>query len=82
LPERVDFSRNAPVYERRHGALLTDDAVDRLLVAAGDQPGAVVLDIGAGTGRVAIPFAAHGCSVVALEPSGGMIDWPASVLFA
>ena len=74
MPERVDFSRNAPVYDRRHGALLTDEAVDRLLVAAGDQPGAVVLDIGAGTGRVAIPLAAHGCSVVALEPSGGMLE--------
>ena len=74
MAERVDFSRNAPVYDRRHGALLPDDAVDRLLTAGGDQPGAMVLDIGAGTGRVAIPFAAHGCSVVALEPARGMID--------
>ena len=62
------------MYDRRHGALLPDDAVDRLLTVAGDPPGAVVLDIGAGTGRVAIPFAAHGCSVVALEPARGMID--------
>jgi len=74
LVERVDFSRNAPVYDRRHGALLPDDAVDRLLTAGGDQPGAFVLAIGAGTGRVAIPFAAQGCSVVALEPARGMID--------
>jgi SAM-dependent methyltransferase len=74
LAERVDFSRNAPVYDRRHGAFLADEAVDRLLMAAGDQPGAVVLDIGAGTGRVAIPFAANGCSVVALEPARGMIE--------
>ena len=74
MAERVDFSRNAPVYDRRHGALLSDDAVGRLLTAAGAEPGAAVLDIGAGTGRAAIPFAAHGCSVVALEPAGGMID--------
>ena len=74
MPERVDFSRNALVYDRRHGALLPDDDVDRLLTAGGDQPGALVLDIGAGTGRVAIPLAAHGCSVVALEPARGMID--------
>ena len=74
MAERVDFSRNAPVYDRRHGAFLADDAVDRLLSAAGDQPGPRVLDIGAGTGRVAIPFAAHGCSVIALEPAGGMVD--------
>ena len=74
MPDRVDFSRNARIYDRRHGALLSDDAVDRLLKTVARLPAAVVLDIGAGTGRVAIPFAAHGCSVVALEPSQGMIE--------
>ena len=42
--------------------------------AAGFHLGAPVLDIGAGTGRVAIPLAAHGCSVTALEPALAMID--------
>jgi SAM-dependent methyltransferase len=73
LPERVDFSRNAPIYDRRHGALLSDETVDRLMEAAGFQPGALVLDIGAGTGRVAIPLAARGCRITALEPALAMI---------
>jgi SAM-dependent methyltransferase len=33
-----------------------------------------MLDIGAGTGRVAIPFADFGCKVFALEPAWGMVE--------
>ncbi len=74
MAERVDFSRNATVYDRRHGAVLDRDDVDRLWRVAGFQTHAAVLDIGAGTGRVAIPFAERGCAVVALEPARGMVD--------
>lgn len=74
MVKRVDFSRNAAVYDRRHGAVLSDDERDRLWKAGGLRPEAAVLDIGAGTGRVAIPLAARGCAVVALEPAWGMVN--------
>jgi SAM-dependent methyltransferase len=73
VSERVDFSGNANVYDRRHGVVLSDDVVHRLAVAAAIHPGARILDIGAGTGRVAVPLAGLGCEVVALEPATGMV---------
>jgi SAM-dependent methyltransferase len=73
MTDRVDFSANATVYDRRHGAALSEENVTRLWQAAGLRVGAGVLDIGAGTGRVAIPFAHRGARVVALEPAGGMV---------
>jgi ubiquinone/menaquinone biosynthesis C-methylase UbiE len=71
---RVDFSRNATVYDRRHGALLGPDEVERLCAVASLERSARVLDIGAGTGRVAVPLAERGCAVVAVEPARGMVD--------
>ena len=74
MPERVDFSANASVYDRRHGAALSDENLDQLWRAAGLRAGLDVLDIGAGTGRVAIPLSLRGCNVVALEPARGMLE--------
>ena len=74
MAERVDFSQNAPVFDQRHGSALADDEVDRLWKAAGFHSGVAILDIGAGTGRVAIPLGIRGCTVVALEPARGMVD--------
>ena len=73
MAERIDFSRNASVYDRRHGAAIPDDAVDRLWTAARVTPGTRLLDIAAGTGRVAIPFRLRGCEVTAVEPAPGML---------
>ena len=73
MPERVDFSANASLYDRRHGAVLVVDAARALASAGALKPGARVLDIGAGTGRVAIPFADLGFRVVALEPALSML---------
>ena len=62
------------VYTTEFGRLyraLTDETlqlVDTLL----PQPG-VVLDVGAGTGRLATPLAEAGHHVVAVEPSAGML---------
>jgi SAM-dependent methyltransferase len=69
--ERIDFSANASVFDRRHGAAISDDGLSRVWMAAGLQVGARVLDIGAG--RVSIPFASRGCNVVAVEPARGML---------
>jgi len=73
VSERVDFSGNANVYDRRHGAALSDEGLKRLWEAAGLRTGARVLDIDAGTGRVAIPLARHGCHVVAADPAMDML---------
>src|SRR5881296_1839483 len=61
---RVDFSRNAPFYDRRHGAI-AGDVLEEVARVAGLHPtahttrggdpglerGAAVLEVGAGTGR-------------------------------
>jgi SAM-dependent methyltransferase len=74
MGQRVDFSGNAKVYDRRHGAVLAEDVVQRLAAAAAIRPGTHVLDIGAGTGRVAIGLGTLGCDIVALEPAAGMVE--------
>ena len=74
MSQRVDFSGNANVYDRRHGAVLAEDVVERLTVGAELQPGASIIDIGAGTGRASIPFAERGFDVIAVEPALGMVD--------
>ena len=68
----VDFSRNAGVYDRRHGARLHEESARAL--TAGLPPAATILDIGAGTGRVSLPLAALGFRVVALDPAVAMIE--------
>lgn len=73
MTQRVDFSANAPRYDRRHGAVLADPEVDALVGACGLGSSSRVLDVGAGTGRVAAAFASRGCTVVALEPSAAML---------
>lgn len=74
MSERIDFSNNAQVYDRRHGSVLAEDVVQRLAAAASIRSSTNVLDIGAGTGRVAIGLAELGCDVVALEPAPGMVE--------
>lgn len=73
MSERVDFSANAAIYDRRHGAAMPDHGVARLWAAAGCRPGMRMLDVGAGTGRVAIPLAREGARVVAVEPAAAML---------
>jgi precorrin-6B methylase 2 len=46
------------------------------------DPGCRILDIGAGTGSVAVPLAALGCTVTALEPSAGMRDFLSAKLLS
>jgi len=69
---RVDFSANAPVYDIRHGALLPDHVAGALTTRL--KPGARILDVGAGTGRVSVAFARIGFDVVAIEPAPGMLQ--------
>ena len=69
---RVDFSANAPVHDIRHGALLPDHVAGALTTRL--KPGARILDVGAGTGRVSVAFARIGFDVVAIEPAPGMLQ--------
>jgi SAM-dependent methyltransferase len=67
--DRWVFNRLAPDYRSRPGypaALLS-----RLAEIAGDGP---VVDLGAGTGLVALPLARGGLRVAAVEPALAMLD--------
>jgi SAM-dependent methyltransferase len=70
---RIDFSGNAPVYDRRHGAFASEWVVTQLFEVTGLQRGSRILDVGAGTGRAAMPFARRGCSVVAMDAAPAML---------
>jgi SAM-dependent methyltransferase len=74
MGQRVDFSQNASVYDRRHGAVLSRGVALELADSGALGPGAHVLDIGAGTGRVAIAFSNAGCEVTALDPALAMLN--------
>jgi SAM-dependent methyltransferase len=70
----VDFTRNAAVYDDRHGAAIDAALAARLIDEAGLARGSTALDVGAGTGRVAVPLAAHGCRVVAVDLAAAMLE--------
>lgn len=64
--------RHASVYDRIYGSRFAPDAaVDALALAAGDG---AVLELGLGTGRLAIPLAARGVVVDGIEGSSAMIE--------
>jgi SAM-dependent methyltransferase len=60
------FSRHAP-----RGAETTERSVERLAELAGEGP---ILELGVGTGRVAIPLVERGFTVNAIEVSRGMVE--------
>lgn len=72
------WDKRARVFDQRSAA---PEAVSRkehilsmLREAGALQSGSRVLDVGAGSGNWAIPMAEMGANVVALEPSGGMVE--------
>jgi SAM-dependent methyltransferase len=70
-PARWVFNRMADVYDARppYPAAL----VDALAELAG-RPGATVGDLGAGIGHLALPLAARGLDVAAVEPAAAMLE--------
>ena len=64
------LSAIAPWYDLDFGPLEDDVAMLERLI----EPGQSVLELGAGTGRLACALAAHGCRVTAVESSQAMLD--------
>jgi len=71
---RVDFSRGASSYDRRHGAVLDAAAAARLVESASLGSPSVILDLGAGTGRVAVSFASIGHRLFAIDVARPMLQ--------
>lgn len=62
----------ADVYDEWYGALFdTDAAVEALAALAGTGP---VVELGVGTGRLAVPLAARGLTVIGVDASAAMLD--------
>jgi SAM-dependent methyltransferase len=66
------WAKRAPMYQRAVQAAGEDDAFLRRVLAQA-RPGDTVLDVGAGTGRYALPLARHVSRVVAVDPSAAML---------
>jgi SAM-dependent methyltransferase len=79
-PERARKDRDpAAVWDKRAAAYkrVTRDekrATERELAVLDLRPTDTVLDVGAGTGRLAVPIAGTVARVTALDPSGGMLS--------
>lgn len=62
--------RIAPVYDEVHGKLPAQAATDFLAKVAGDGP---VLELGVGTGRIALPLVERGMTVHGIDASAAML---------
>ena len=63
------------VYEKSFGSFYTNLTSQTLSVVDGLlAPGSSILDVGAGTGRLAIPLSERGYSITAIDASKLMLD--------
>jgi trans-aconitate methyltransferase len=69
--QRLVFGEVAELYDR-HRPAYPDPVIDDLIALAGLDPGALALEVGAGTGKATAMFAARGIHVLAVEPSAEM----------
>ena len=76
-PSTSGFGRAADVYDRARPEYPAP-VVDRLLDALRLAPGATIVDVAAGTGKLTRPLVARGMKVIAVEPVAGMRDVLAS----
>ena len=67
------FSANAARYDRSRPALISESTPDAIVRAARLPDGGRLLDVAAGPGRVAVPLAAAGYRVVAVDRSSEML---------
>lgn len=72
-PEARRFESTVPFYARyRLG--YPARLIERVIALTGLKPGDAVLDLGAGPGLLAVPFAAAGMHVTAADPQPAMLD--------
>ncbi len=62
------------VYEQTFGSFYNNLTTETLNVINQILPKGTILDFGAGTGRLSIPLAEQGYSVIAVEKSSGMVN--------
>jgi SAM-dependent methyltransferase len=72
MPQRVDFSANSKIYDRRHGTAISDQLAQSL--ANHLRRDSRIIDIGAGTGRVGLALARNSFKVVAVDPAVPMLQ--------
>jgi SAM-dependent methyltransferase len=65
-----DYSALAATYDKRPP--YAERALDRMVAAMDLRGGAPVADIGAGTGKLALPLLQRGCRILAVEPNAQM----------
>jgi ubiquinone/menaquinone biosynthesis C-methylase UbiE len=72
----ISFDRAADYYDATRGySAETADAIGAALFqAAGARPGSHLLELGIGTGRIAIPLLAHGANVTGVDISPRMVE--------
>jgi 2-polyprenyl-3-methyl-5-hydroxy-6-metoxy-1,4-benzoquinol methylase len=62
------------VYEQTFGSFYSNLTIETLKVINQILPKGIILDFGAGTGRLSFPLAEQGYKVIAVEKSIGMVD--------
>lgn len=72
-PVRPPQSADPAALYRRYRPAFAPRLVARAAVLAGLAPGDAVLDLGTGTGMLAIPFAAQGFAVTGMDPDPAML---------
>jgi SAM-dependent methyltransferase len=72
VPGHVDFSDNSKIYDYRHGAVISNELAQSL--ANHLRRDATIIDVGAGTGRLAVALASKGFQVFAVDPSVSMLQ--------
>jgi SAM-dependent methyltransferase len=70
-PRRLVFGEVAELYDQSRPSY-PEELVDDLIALAGLGEGRRALEVGAGTGKATVLFAARGVNVLAIEPSPGM----------
>lgn len=72
----ISFDRAADIYDETRGYTpAVAEAIGAMLFeAAGGQPGAHLLEIGIGTGRIALPLLARGVAVTGVDISPRMLE--------